>query len=520
MIINDNLMSTTEKIIFALRELYATYGYTPYCMSKFEAYDLYANHKDFLVSENIISFNDTDGKLLALKPDVTLSIIKNSPRELNTCNKVYYNENVYHVSKRTDAFSEIMQSGIECFGKVSDKDIEEVLILAAQSLKLLSEDAVLAISDLSIISSIIDAMALSKGDQKDLYFAVGSKNAEAIQKIAEDNQALQQGNALIRLISLNGDLSNVEKKLEGIDFCDKVALENFIQTLNALSKSDYSDMIRIDFSLTGDLHYYNGIIFKGFLPNIPYEVLSGGQYDRLMQRMNRNAKAIGFAVYHDMLSKKVLTGTDDKDDFVNIALPKGRLGEKIYGIFAENGLDCPSILEPGRKLIFENTDKKLRFFWAKPSDVPIYVERGAADLGVAGKDILVESDPDVYEMLDLKEGKCRMCVSAPKDFTDDPFETLRVATKFSNTAKQYYRKKGRETDIIHLNGSIEIAPVLKVSDVIVDIVETGTTLKENGLEVKETIFEISARLIANKASYKFKQNRIEEIVHVLKKGIQ
>ena len=197
---------------------------------------------------------------------------------------------------------------------------------------------------------------------------------------------------------------------------------------------------------------------------------------------------------------------------INIALPKGRLGEKVYATFEKAGFECPSIKEQNRKLIFENAEKGVRYFWVKPSDVSIYVERGAADIGVCGKDILEEYAPDVYELLDLKTGVCRMAVAAKKGFHDDRETTLKVATKFVRTAKAFYAKKGREIDIIHLNGSIEIAPILGLADVIVDIVETGKTLIENNLEVVETIAPISARLIANKASFKFKTKQIETLV--------
>ncbi len=197
---------------------------------------------------------------------------------------------------------------------------------------------------------------------------------------------------------------------------------------------------------------------------------------------------------------------------LNVALPKGRLGEKVYGMFEKAGFECPSIKENNRKLIFENEEVGVRYFWVKPSDVAIYVERGAADIGVAGKDILLEYEPDIYELLDLNIGKCRMCVAAKDDFRDNTQRTLKVATKFSNIAKHYYISKGRDIDIIHLNGSIEIAPILGLSDVIVDIVETGTTLKENNLKVFEEIIPISARLIANKSSYKFKNQSIDKIV--------
>ncbi len=205
---------------------------------------------------------------------------------------------------------------------------------------------------------------------------------------------------------------------------------------------------------------------------------------------------------------------------LNVALPKGRLGEKVYHLFAKAGFDCPAVLENTRKLIFENPEAGVRYFWVKPSDVAIYVARGAADVGVAGKDILLEYRPDVYELLDLKLGKCRMAVAAPEGFTDRKEQTLRVATKFSRIARDYYASQGRDIDIIHLNGSIEIAPILGLSDVIVDIVETGTTLKENHLAVMETIVPVSARLIANKAGFRFKTEAVQRLTGGLRKEVE
>ena len=199
-------------------------------------------------------------------------------------------------------------------------------------------------------------------------------------------------------------------------------------------------------------------------------------------------------------------------EMLNVALPKGRLGEKVYNMFEAAGFECPSIKEENRKLTFENPEKGIRFFWVKPSDVAIYVERGAADIGVAGKDILLEYEPEIYELLDLNIGKCRMAVAAPKGFRYNPARPVKVATKFANIANDFYSAQGRDIDIIHLNGSIELAPILGLSDVIVDIVETGKTLVENGLEVVEEIVPISARLIANKASHKFKGEVIDRIV--------
>ncbi len=205
---------------------------------------------------------------------------------------------------------------------------------------------------------------------------------------------------------------------------------------------------------------------------------------------------------------------------LNIALPKGRLGEKVYDMFENAGYECPSIKEKNRKLIFENEEKGVRYFWVKPSDVSVYVEHGVADIGVVGKDILTEYKPDVYELSDLNIGKCRMAVAAPAEFDEDKAKTVRVATKFVNIASDYYSSLGKDFEIIKLNGSIEIAPILGLSDVIVDIVETGTTLKENNLEVKDEFLKISARLIANKSSYRFQNEEIKAIVCKLKEQVK
>lgn len=207
-------------------------------------------------------------------------------------------------------------------------------------------------------------------------------------------------------------------------------------------------------------------------------------------------------------------------DMLNIALPKGRLGEKAYAMLKNSGYPCPALEDPGRRLIFENPEKNVRYFWVKPSDVAIYVERGAADLGIVGKDILLEYAPDVYELLDLNMGKCRMAVAGKKDFREPVGKTLKVATKFPNIAQRYYSGKCRDIDIIHLNGSIELAPILGLSHVIVDIVETGATLRENDLMVYEGIVPISARLIANVAAYQFKEQSINRICGSLREQME
>ncbi|MBE6727710.1 MAG: ATP phosphoribosyltransferase [Ruminococcaceae bacterium] len=205
---------------------------------------------------------------------------------------------------------------------------------------------------------------------------------------------------------------------------------------------------------------------------------------------------------------------------LTVALPKGRLGESVYKILENAGYACPEMNESSRKLVFENKETGVRYLQVKPSDVAVYVERGAADVGIAGKDILEENSPRVYELLDLGFGKCRMAVAAKNGFVDNPARTLRVATKFVNIASRHYANKGRNIDIIPLHGSIELAPITNMSDVIVDIVESGSTLKENDLCVIEEFMQISARFIVNEASFKFKEAEINRMLEKLKEATQ
>ena len=204
---------------------------------------------------------------------------------------------------------------------------------------------------------------------------------------------------------------------------------------------------------------------------------------------------------------------------LNIALPKGRLGDQVYRMLKHAGYPCPALEQPDRRLIFENAEAGVRYFWVKPHDVTIYVERGAADLGIAGKDIILEYSPDLYELLNLKTGICRMCVAGPSEFRDDRRTMLRVATKFPRIAGEYYAGKSRDVELIKLNGSIELAPILGLSDVIVDIVETGRTLAENGLAVLEEVCSISARLVANPAAYRFQRDEIDNLTANLAKEL-
>lgn len=297
--IENSVLRNEEKAVFALRSLYSKYGYLRYKMSKFEEYDLYVRNKDFLVSDNIITFTDTDGKLMALKPDVTLSIIKNTKDEERATKKLYYNENVYRVSKGTENYKEIMQVGLECIGDLDEYSLYEVIYLAAMSLKTISEDFVLDISNITLVSDILEGLNLSPASEKEILKCLGEKNPHGIKEIFKKENVSDE--RLLSLVSLSGEPSEVIPKLNDIFPEDNKALAELSEIAFALENNGLKGKINIDFSVTSDMAYYNGFVFKGFVNGIPEGILSGGQYGKLMKKMGRKSDAIGFAVYLDSL---------------------------------------------------------------------------------------------------------------------------------------------------------------------------------------------------------------------------
>lgn len=291
-------LKNEEKAIFALRTLYRCYGYRPYKMSKFEEYDLYVNNKNFLVSDNVITFTDTSGRLMALKPDVTLSIIKNT-KDTSSVHKVYYNENVYRISKGTHSFKEIMQTGLECMGNIDAYTVYEVLKLAAMSLSVISDDFVLDVSHLGILSSVIDAMHPDDAVRRRLFGCAEEKNVSEITALCKRHGL--DGDTLKGLIASSGTLEEMEALLDALPCRAEVA--ELKQAVAALEGDGYRGKIHIDFSVIHDIGYYNGIVFKGFVRGFASGILSGGQYDKLMKKMKRRNGAIGFAVYLDMLER-------------------------------------------------------------------------------------------------------------------------------------------------------------------------------------------------------------------------
>ena len=515
-----------ERASFALRALYEAAGCRKYHMGRFEEYGLYQENRSFLSSEQVITFTDLDGRLLALKPDVTLSIAKTAQPAPGETLCYYYHENVYRPSAESHTFKEISQMGLEMLGAVGEAQVQQAVGLAARSLDALGAEWVLEVSHMGYLFGLFDALGVPDAARAKLLEKLREKNAHELRAAAgAAGLADAAADILCSVLSLCGSYADTLAKAAAL--CRNDAMRAAVAELEALAVplEKAGGVIRLDMTLAGEMEYYNGLVFQGYLKALPRPLLKGGRYDLLMQKFTPGAGAIGFAVYLDELDRlsaplpPVQKNSTDRV-MLNVALPKGRLGDKVYNLLAGIGYGCPEDYNATRKLVVENPEAGIRYFLVKPSDVAIYVEHGAADVGIVGKDILTEASADVYELLDTGLGKCRMCVAAPADYQDDPSRPVRVATKFVNIAKSYYASMGRDIDIIKLNGSIELAPILGLSDVIVDIVETGTTLRENGLKVVTEFMPISARFIANKASYQFKHAEMDTMLEKLRAELQ
>lgn len=291
----DMILKDEERAVFALRSLYRRYGYAPYKMSRFEEYDLYVRSKDFLVSDQIITFSDNSGRLLAMKPDVTLSIVKNAPEAPGVVQKVYYNENVYR------DYREILQAGLECVGDLGDYEIGEVVLLAAKSLALLSDTFVLDISHMGLIAAVMDSCGMTESQKKQAMEWLHRKNIHELKALWGGSEGWEKLQLLATSRGGREVLSALEPVLTTAE--ERQALEELKSLLSILESSGCGDSVRLDFSVGNNMRYYSGVVFRGYIAGIPASILSGGQYDRLPRKMGRKSRAIGFAVYVDLLQE-------------------------------------------------------------------------------------------------------------------------------------------------------------------------------------------------------------------------
>lgn len=509
-----------ERVTLELRALYEQCGYELFRMGSFEEYDLYMQNKSFLNAEDIITFTAADGRLMALKPDVTLSIVKNTRQD--ETRRIYYNERVFRRSRQTGEYREISQMGLEFIGGDRRQAEAEILLMAAQSLGVIGE-GVLDLSHMEFIEAALTPFCCEE-QRNEALEAIRNKSPHAMIGVCHTaGLAADATDRLAALCALSGPFAEAMIKVRSLFEADGKAqksLDELDGLYNQLVSTGSEVKLRLDFSIVNDADYYNGLIFQGYISGIPKPVLVGGRYDNLLRRFQKEQGAVGYALYLDAIGRADRLDAEDvakakERPWLNVALPKGRLGNKVYALMEQAGFSCDGVLSESRKLVFEDEANRVRYFLVKPSDVDIYVEHGAADIGVVGKDVLLESGADVLELLDLKLGACRLAVAGRQGFKENPAKPLRVATKYPTQARRYYASHSRSVEIIKLHGSIELAPLLGLSDVIVDIVETGKTLIENDLAVMAEIVPSSARLIANRSSWRFKEGVIRELLERL-----
>lgn len=353
--------TTVEQLTKQLGDLYRSYGYMNYSMSKFEEYELYLRNKDFLISDRVLTFTDTDGKLMALKPDVTLSIIKNT-RDNDSLQKLYYRENVYRPGSSTQGFREIMQVGLECMGNVDSYQILEVILLAVQSLQAVSDRCVLDISHMGLLSELLDKCGVAESSKEKVLAAIGSKNAHEVRALCQNCGA--DSAPLEKLAKLSGKSADVMQDLTEL-FADAPEFNAFRQLMEALEKTDAADFINIDFSVVNDMRYYNGIAFRGFVEGVPDGILAGGQYDTLMEKMGRKAKAIGFALYPDDLERIAAQEEPDKAAVLlySAETPLDAVASAVKSLLAQglavSALPQGSKPQPGTK-IYQLTDEGVK----------------------------------------------------------------------------------------------------------------------------------------------------------------
>lgn len=461
-------------------------------------------------SNTIVVANDKSN-LSILRIDNTQAILKNVvPKwDMEDKLKLFYYDNVYaHIDGK---YEENRQLGIEIIGDTTLSSDFESITLALQFLEKSNNTYVFEISNSKLLSSICEELELDDNQINDLITIIATKNKDLLNEYIDNKLKIKEGSVLRNLFDCYGDIQSILESTAKYTLSDNIRnalheLEELDQYLKAQGLSNYV----YDLSLVSQFKYYNGIIFKGFYKSINKTILRGGRYDKLTSLYGQNLGATGFMIDVDEYIKE----TQD-NDYLVIALPKGRIGKSAVSIFSKLGLtECIDL--DSRKLVFQDDVKKIKYMLLKNSDITTYVEKGTADVGIVGKDLIVENEPNVYELYNFNLGICKMSIAGIKDQDIyDSESVLKVGTKYTNCARKYFEKKGQNIELTKLNGSVELAPLMGLSHVIVDIVETGNTLRANGLEVLEEMFDINAMMIANKINYKFKRERITKIVNDL-----
>lgn len=515
------------------REIFSGYGYKMVQTPTFEYFDVYQTATPNK-AESMFKFFDVNGRMLALRPDFTTSIARlaatkslgeETPLRLSYSGSTFRNDEAFSQARQR----EFSQVGIELIGENSihaDAEVIRVVIetLVAAGMKQFQID----IGQVGYFMTLAKQADLSTEQADELRSFINDKDFVAIDKFLATLDIPENLKAIFASMPTQfGAVSVISDAMmqEGIGAEAKAALENLKQIYDILKAQNFEKYISIDLGMVPHLDYYTGMIFKGFTYGIGFPICSGGRYDTLMEKFGRKLPATGAAIGVERLmsalqdEKAVTESKTPASDYVTVALAKGRLAELSIEIFQKLGFDVAEMKTKTRKLIFTDHEKKFKFILVKASDVPTYVEYGAADIGVVGKDTLLESGKDLYEVLDLGFGTCKMAVAGPAELKGnlEGRNIMRVASKYPQIAREYFHGvKGQTVDIIKLNGSVELGPLVGLSEVIVDIVESGKTLHENGLTVLEDICPLSARLVVNRVSMKLHREKIVELIQKIK----
>lgn len=524
--IYDNEYTRKATIEGLIHDVFAAKGYRDIQPPTFEYFDVFGSNIGTTPSKDLYKFNDSEGDTLVLRPDFTPSIARCAAKyfleDSKTLRFTYKGNTFSQTTQLQGKLKETTQMGIEVIGDSGVATDIEVIMLAIESLKAAGlKNFKLTLGNIEYYKGLCEELGLDEEIELTLRDYVTNKNFFGAE--AYLNEINVSDNVISQILKLDDLIGNVEI----LD--DAKALVNNSRSLGAitylkdmykaLEDAGLSEYLTFDLSMLNKYKYYTGMVFKAYTYGVGDCICKGGRYDNLLSRFGKDAPAVGFVILIDDLMQAMSSG-DSKDEYLTIALTKGRLANKTLELLESIGITCDEMKDKDtRKLIFVNEELKLRFFLSKGPDVPTYVEYGAADIGVVGKDTITEEDRRVYEVLDLGFGKCRMCVCGPAKAGEllKHHEKIRVCTKYPNIAKDYfYNVKHQTVELIKLNGSVELGPIVGLGDVIVDIVETGSTLRENGLEVLEEICPLSCRMIVNQVSMQLQSDRIKELINRLK----
>lgn len=511
-------------------------GYQGIETPTFEFFDVFSREVGTVPSRELYKFFDKEGNTLVLRPDMTPSIARAVSKYFHdeTPIRLCYMGNTFiNYDKYQGRLKETTQMGAELMGDgsvQSDVELLSVLIEALQEAGL--REFQVSVGQVEFFKALLREAGIGNVAEESLRRLISDKNRFGAEELLSSYEIPEKlRNTFLEMATLTGGEEALQKARSLTDNAEALeALARLQEIYGGLKKKGYEKYVTFDLSMLSKYNYYTGIIFHAYSYGYGEPIAKGGRYDNLLSHFGRELPAVGFAIVVDQLQRalrndaeKKVDATGDSKRYLTFALTKGRLAKKTLELLEKVGITCQEMKDPdSRKLIFVNEELGLKFFLAKGPDVPTYVEYGAADIGVVGKDTLVEEGRKMYEVLDLGFGKCRMCVCGPESAREKLAhqEQIRVATKYPDIAKDYfYNQKHQTVEIIKLNGSIELAPIVGLSDVIVDIVETGSTLRENGLGVLEEVMPLSARMVVNQVSMKMESERITKLIQDLRAAL-